>query len=841
MYTLNLNKCTFDLGQAHSDKASYLARWNAPAVVDQLHRDAAGKPLFLLHDGPPYANGDLHLGHFLNKSLKDALLRFKRLEGYFAPFVPGFDCHGLPVELEVEKRGHSKDDPKGFVEACRAYAHGQVAAQTAQFQSFGVAADWEQRYLTMDPEFEVGAAEFMSKLPALRKRLRPVHWCPACASSLAEAEVEHKLKASDSLTVLFPLVGQPNTYLLVWTTTPYTLPANKAVAYHPGSEYVRVSEGDRWLVRLRQPDDALPEPVDLQGLHAVSSYTKAVVPLLPADYVTSAGTGLVHLAPSFGVEDFRVGEAHGLPVEQFVDDTGRFVVPGMEGLTLKQATPHVLAALKDLVYLQETTQHEYPHCWRHKAPVFFKASEEWFLELDEVGQAAGRALDQVQFVPASGKARLQSMLSARTSWCLSRNRLWGTPLVDQADPDDVARLDAMRVEGLSAWHAQGRRRTLDVWADSGMTHELVLQKRFGRKADVYLEGSDQHRGWFQSSLLTAVAVGQEAPYKTVLTHGFVVGPDGTKYSKSSKNYVPLDTLFKTYSPDVLRLWVLQQDFTKELRMSEASLAQANDRYRKLRNTLRFCLQNTMDMSKSQAVRVTHSLHRYMMSELARVTRTVRDAVSRYDFAGAVTALVLFSEQVSGEYFTAVKDTLYCDHPDAPRRREAQTVLLELLGQLVRLLMPVLPFTSEETYALAQDRLEDVAPVAALLTFGPTAQEAGALTEAFSELRGLKQQVNQYVEAHRQEGLKGAERLVLNLAVSENVAALVSAREAEDYFGSASVRFSSHSEDRVVKVELTSYTACPRCRRHTRHAMALTAVCHRCDEVEAALAGTESAQ
>lgn len=835
MYSLNLFKSSFELAQVHSDKSSYLALWGTPATVDALHRSPGGRPTFLLHDGPPYANGALHLGHFVNKTLKDALVKFKRLDGYFAPYVPGFDCHGLPVELEVEKLGHSKADTRDFVESCRAYAEGQVASQTAEFRTFGVAADWERPYLTLDPEFEAGASRLFSALPSVVKRLRPVHWCPDCASSLAEAEVEYEERTSDSLVVLFALEGRENTFLQVWTTTPYTLPANKAVAFNPALDYAAIEEGGRTLVRAQPPGEAMTGvAVDLHGLRARSPYTGDLVPVLAADYVTSSGTGLVHLAPAFGMDDFRVGEAHGLGVEHYVDEGGRFLHGDMAGMTLREGADHVLERVGDLVHSRTTLQHEYPHCWRHKRPVFFKASEEWFLELAEVGPRALAALKDVQFVPETARERLGSMLRSRTSWCLSRNRLWGTPLADPGNAVDAALLERVTEEGVEAWQADGPRRTLDVWFDSGVTHELVMRKRFGRTADVYLEGSDQHRGWFQSSLLTAVAAGGPAPYKALLTHSFVVDEHGRKYSKSSKNYLAMDEMFKRYSPDVLRLWTLQQDFAKELKLSPQSLERTVERYRKLRNTLRFCLQNLVDFEFKARAELTHSMHRLQLVKLQELVATVQAAAGRYDFAGATAALMQYADAVSSDYFTAVKDALYCDAANSARRREAQFVLGRVVDTLMRLLVPVLPFTAEEVFQLVREPMGCAEASALLLTLEglqmPKVERAVELRAAYEQLSAVKHRVHQHVEAGLTNGLKSAAQLELEVTLpcSEELF-LVMPDEMRDFFGVARVGVAAGTSV-GVRVRRTSRGLCPRCRRHDRPSL-FSALCRRCEEVE----------
>lgn len=825
MYHLNLFKSAFELNPKHSLKESYLGLWADPRVVSALHRDAQGRPLFLLHDGPPYANGNLHLGHFVNKSLKDALLKYQRLSGYFAPFVPGFDCHGLPVELEVEKTGVSKDDPAKFVSACEDYAKNQVSLQEAEFQSFGVHADWENKYLTLEHSFEHEAAQLFSSLPQRVKRLRPVHWCPRCGSSLAEAEVEYKeLKSENSVVVLFQVEGESNCFLKVWTTTPYTLPANKAVAFAPAAEYVKEEGSDgRFFVRARQASDPSDLPsVALTGYRVVSPFSGQVVPVVPADYVTSAGTGLVHLAPSFGVDDFRAGEAYGLAVEAYVDSQGKFLHGELQGLSLAQAGEVVLGRLGPLLFSRAPLVHEYPHCWRHKTPLFFKASEEWFLDLSDTGVQAQAALGSVEFVPPAGRERLASMLKTRTSWCVSRNRLWGTPLVDPSNAEDVALASRVASEGLAAWHSKGARRTLDVWFDSGVTHELVMAKRFGRSADVYLEGSDQHRGWFQSSLLTAVAAGKAAPFKAVLTHGFVVDELGKKYSKSNKNYKSMAELFALHSPDVLRLWALSQDFTKDLKLSKESLDRTVERFRKLRNTLRFCLQNTADWVPGPSVELTHVLHRAQVALLRELMDQTRAAANAYDFARCVTLLLQFCEQTSSNYFTAFKDTLYCDASASASRREVQQVLALTLEVLLRLLVPVLPYTAEDVnLQMAGDREAS----AALLTWAslewPANPQGAQASAALEELLPLKQACNQFVEKYREEGgLRSCAELNVRTPLPENV----TAQEAMDLLGVAQVQ-----EGREFWVERTSLPSCPRCREHRP---LFTSLCQRCAEVEA---------
>lgn len=831
MYKLNLFKHDLPLNTTHADKSAYLSRWSSPAVVNGLHRAPGGRPLFLLHDGPPYANGALHLGHAVNKGLKDSLVKFKRLQGYFAPYVPGFDCHGLPVELEVERQGHDRSNAPAFLQACRHYAQSQVALQTTQFRELGVAADWEHPYLTMDPAFEAGAADLFLQMPGRVKRLRPVHWCPACASSLAEAEVEYRRRQGDSLVLLFPVVGQAGLFLEVWTTTPYTLPANKAVAYNPALRYVVVQQGHQRRVRLRQEsDDAQLPDFELSGLTVLSPYTQRRVPVLPADFVSRAGTGLVHMAPAFGTDDFRVCEQYGLPVEQYLDEAGRFVWPGLQGMDLAQARDHVLQQVEPLVVSLETLEHDYPHCWRHKTPVFFRASEEWFLELDGLRGPARQALESVRFVPDSGRERLSSMLDGRSAWCVSRRRLWGTPLVDPEQPQDLRLAARVPQEGVQAWQSEGLRPTLDVWFDSGVTHQQVLRQRYGRAADVYLEGADQHRGWFQSSLLTSVALHGEAPYREVVTHGFVVDGQGEKFSKSSKNYQPLERLLQALSPDVLRLWTLQQDYTRELRFSPESLALARERLRKLRNTLRFCLQNLQD-ADAHPVALEHDLDRVQVVLLRRLRDEVCAAANRHDYPAAVTALLRHAEHVSGDYFPAVKDALYCNAPQAPRRRQVQAVLYLTARLLVRLLTPVMAFSCEEVFQYLRRAALETGESVLLATLDevalPEREDDADLLADYDAVLALKRDLHRWVEQHRDAGLKAAAQVEMHLARE----AMPRHSGLLEVLGLAQWQQAGGQGQPAVQWHRTTLPACPCCRRHQPTAGGLEGLCQRCTEVQ----------
>lgn len=859
-YKLNMNKVEYGLGEKHLDKSKYNDLWNSEGVVKKLHVDnEKNAKMFVLHDGPPYANGNLHLGHFTNKVLKDAVVKGKRLNGYFAPYLPGFDCHGLPVELEVEKQFKlNKENPLEFVEKCKTYALSQVKLQTQEFKEFGVSGLWNNPYLTLNASFEAGAMRTMLNFMEnglMYQKLRPVHWCSQCQSSLAENEVEYKSKKSDSLTVKFKVVGEENTYLLVWTTTPYTLPANKAVAYHPDYHYAKV-----WNEQMQEYHVFLSEDVEkryeLKNKYVVSPYTQKEVPLVEASYVERDGTGLVHLAPAFGTDDFFVGEKYQLEMEAYLDESGKYLsnFEVLSGKNLKEASQYVLDKLKEmnLVFQHSELEHEYPHCWRHKTPLFFRTSLEWFMDLSQFKKNSLKALSDVQFYPSFGSERMKNMLKDRASWCMSRNRLWGTPVPALFNQDGTLYqqnqklmlevLKGVEKEGLTYWlnyvPPKGlvkSTQTLDVWFDSGVTHELVVKPNFGQQADLYLEGTDQHRGWFQSSLLTSVALNGKAPYKEVLTHGFVVDEKGKKLSKSSKNYVTLDKLFAEYSPDVLRLWVLSQDFYKELKFSKVNLLQATEKYKKLRNTLRFCLQNLLDFdweTQKNYQELHYSYNRYELNQLSKTKEKVLKAMNQYDFNSALVYLYSFAEETSAFYFDSLKDTLYCDDKNSEKRKEAQFVLSVLFETMLVLLQPFMPYSVEEAYQKLKFSNKESS---LLLDFQNVQQYLHKQEDDeelfYQELFVWKNQLNKLVEKNREKTphLKSSQQydVLLSLSDKKYNIFLNYKKELKRLLDCAKVELVKG--DSELKLQETSYQKCDRCWEY--HENLEVGLCSRCFEVE----------
>jgi isoleucyl-tRNA synthetase len=753
-----------------------LARWQAMGLWQKMREASKERRKFILHDGPPYANGNLHIGTALNKILKDVINRTRQMAGFDADYIPGWDCHGLPIEWKIEeeyrKSGRDKDAVPilDFRAECRAYAQHWMGVQEAEFVRLGVEGDFAHRYATMDFAAEAAIVAEIGKFlanGALYRGLRPVMWSPVEKTALAEAEIEYHDHKSNAIFVRFPLRDAPGDLagaaVVIWTTTPWTMPGNRAIAYGPEIDYalLRVDEvapdsfqrsGDHQLVAL----SLVPEFCQLTGItqHHLQRLIKGAelgglmaahplreggytydVPLLPADFVTTEqGTGFVHIAPGHGDDDFVLGRQHNLEVPDTVGPDGTFNawVPLFAGLHVYKAADRVCEKLHKagaLLARQEFV-HSYPHSWRSKAPLIFRATPQWFIRMDGEGRIREKALAAIaetHFVPEQGRNRIGSMVAARPDWCISRQRAWGVPIavfVHRAsgeplrDPEVMQRIvAAFAQEGADAWYASPPERFLgknydptayeqvkdivDVWFESGSTHAFVLEARhLPWPADLYLEGSDQHRGWFHSSLLEAVGTRGRAPFKAVLTHGFVLDEQGRKMSKSLGNVVAPQEVMKEYGADILRLWVMMSDTTEDLRIGKEILKQQAELYRRLRNTLRWLL-GCLD-GFAEAERVEHQdmpeLERWVLHRLTELDARIRRAVETYDWAGIYPELHNFcANDLSAFYFDIRKDALYCDRPDSPRRRAARTVLDHLHRALCTWLAPVLCFTAEEAW------------------------------------------------------------------------------------------------------------------------------------------------
>ncbi|MCL4780840.1 MAG: isoleucine--tRNA ligase [Gammaproteobacteria bacterium] len=771
--TLNLPQTGFAMkADLAGREPQMLEDWASRDIYAQIRKAAAGRPRFLLLDGPPYANGDIHIGHAVNKILKDIIVKSKTLSGFDAPYIPGWDCHGLPIELQVEKKFGKVGEklaPGEFRKACRDYALSQVDSQRRDFRRLGVLGDWERPYLTLDRRFEAEQIRGFARIVAnghLHRGYKPVHWCLDCRSALAEAEVEYMDKGSTAIDVGFAVLdsgelhrragldGSAPVMVPIWTTTAWTLPANQAVALGAGIEY-RLVEADlgngtvRLVLAAELAEAALVRygaksatvlasfsGQVLEGLMLRHPFYAREVPVILADYVTlDAGTGAVHTAPGHGQDDYQSGLRYKLPLDNPVDGRGIYV-PGtalLAGLHIKAAEEQILALLREAGRLlaAQKFQHSYPHCWRHKTPLIFRATPQWFVSLDQNGlrESSLAAIRSVQWIPDWGQQRIENMIVGRPDWCISRQRTWGVPVPlfihrdsGELHPDTLSLLEevARRIEaqGIDAWFdldpaellgaAAGDydrvTDTMDVWMDSGMVHHCVARSHaeVGFPADLYLEGSDQHRGWFQSSLLTAVAMEGRAPYRQVLTHGFTVDDKGRKMSKSLGNVVAPQPVVNALGADVLRLWVASTDYRGEMNVSQEILKRMADSYRRMRNTARFLLGNLhgFDPAVDQVpVAELVALDRWAIGRATELQREITAAYEAYEFHRVYQQLHNFCVVDLGAfYLDVIKDRLYTTGRKSLARRSAQTAMYRIIEAMVRWLAPVLSFTAEEIWA-----------------------------------------------------------------------------------------------------------------------------------------------
>jgi isoleucyl-tRNA synthetase len=837
--TLNLPKTSFPM-KANLPKLEpeMLKQWEEMDIYGRLRQVSARRPLWILHDGPPYANNRIHMGTALNKILKDFVVKSRSMLGHNAVYVPGWDCHGLPIEHEVDKElgldAASLDvrramDPMEKIRRCREHARKFIDIQREEFKRLGVFGDWKHPYVTMEPAYQAVIAREFGRCVGrgiVYKGLKPVHWCMHCKTALAQAEVEYGDQTTPSVYVKFPIksaspalqrvLGVKRASLVIWTTTPWTLPANLAIAVHPGETYTTAEMDGETLVVARPLAEAF---AGLPGVRGRAALTAAAVPgsalegtvarhpwidrdvpVLAADFVAmDTGTGLVHIAPGHGEEDYELGRKAGLKIYNPVDDDGRFVpeTAHFAGLTVWEANPKIIAHLKQVGALvaEVSISHEYPHCWRCKNATLFRATEQWFISMDKTGLRQ-RALDAIQkeiaWIPAWGRERIFNMVTHRPDWTISRQRVWGVPIVAfYCSGCEALLLEERLVEHVAAimrdgrgadeWHARAakdllppgtrcpacggaefRKETdiLDVWFDSGCSHAAVLETRPELRwpAEMYLEGSDQHRGWFHSSLLEAIGTRGRAPYRSCLTHGFVVDGEGRKMSKSQGNFITQEELIPKYGAEVLRLWVASEDYSEDIRLSEEILNRLSDAYRRIRNTFRFLLGTLADFDPERD-RVSYDqmdeIDRWALLRLGELIARVRRAYDEYQFHVVFhTAHNFCAVDLSALYLDIIKDRLYVSAPDDPKRRAAQTVCFEVLTALARLLAPILTFTADEvwSYIPGRGKPESVH----LVTFPEERGEwinerLGGEWERLLEVRG---EVSRALEAARKQGLIG---------------------------------------------------------------------------------------
>jgi len=798
--TLNLPHTDFPMkADLIAREPERLKKWEAAKLYEKIQAAREGKEKFVLHDGPPFANGDVHIGTALNKILKDIIIKYLTLRGKSAPYVPGWDCHGLPIEFkvsqEMRKAGDTTADAATIRKACEAYARKYIDLQRTQFKRLGVLGDWENPYLTLNKEYEADELRLFADIVAkgfVYRGKKPVYWSIPCRTALAEAEVEYHDHVSQSVFVKFPVVGQPNTFIVIWTTTPWTLPANLAVAYNEKLQYVTVKVGEENYILFRGLLPAVAEkcgwanytetPVsieDFKKLEYQHPFSNRTGKLFAADFVTSdTGTGFVHIAPGHGLDDYNLGRQNGLPIYSPVDDDGKLAYSNelpveqqmpadMVGKSIlekhdksdaNEAVLHELRVRHALLH-QENYHHSYPYCWRSKTPIIFRAMDQWFIRIDAVTvyalpplkgetfrELALAEIDRVKWIPDWGVNRIRGAVQSRPDWCISRQRSWGVPLPAFYDADGGAILDKdviknvadlIQKEGSNIWFEKSATElwslvkpkdwkgadaaaksndTLDVWIDSGSSSRAVLkqrkelqhEKKTGDEvwqADVYLEGSDQHRGWFQSSLLLSLAGNGAAPFKTVLTHGFMVDADREKISKSKQGAYEkpqtAEAYVKKYGADVVRLWVASQDYRSDIVVSEERINKVGETYRGIRNALRYQLSNLYDFDPAK-----HSvpdekltgLDRWILGEFAKLEAEALAAYDQYEFHVVYQKLSQFiAVELSSVYHDVIKDRLYTDAANSPRRRSTQTALHRLVTGLCQMLAPILAFTADEAW------------------------------------------------------------------------------------------------------------------------------------------------
>ena len=775
--TLNLPSTKFPMkANLPQREPDILKFWDTINLYKKIRDKHAESDNYILHDGPPYANGDIHIGHAVNKVLKDIVTKSKTFSGFNAPFIPGWDCHGLPIELMVEKKyGKSKfkDNKNAFRKACREYASKQINKQKIDFIRLGVVADWENPYTSMDKDFESSVVKSFSSILKnnhIYHGSKPVHWCIESESALAEAEVEYKDLVSDAVDILFKISDQNkfkkifsledlkgDIYCCIWTTTPWTLPANQAIAIGSNIDYVLVKIKDKYVIIAEDLVDnffekALDEiaPKDfikkftgdsLLGFQSEHPFYNKVVPIITAAHVTTEnGTGLVHIAPGHGQDDYIAGLENNLEVFNPVNDKGIFIesLELFGGLHVRKANDPIIKCLvdNDKILHHEKYNHSYPHCWRFKTPLIFRATPQWFVSMDQgsLRKKIDDNLDKVNWVPGWGYDRIKNMIKNRPDWCISRQRFWGVPIplfvnketnelhIDTSKIlDKVA--DIISRENIEGWFDFDKSKlidnpdeyymvtdTLDVWFDSGVSHIAVMKQRgLGDTADLYLEGSDQHRGWFQSSLITGMAIMDKPPYKNVLTHGFVVDANGQKMSKSQGNVIAPQSIIKSKGSDILRLWVATTDYTKEMHISEEILKRASEGYRRIRNTIKFLLSNISDYSNknNKTPDELTLVDRWILNQAQILQISVRRNYDEFKFHQIVQDIQNFcTVQLGGYYLDIIKDRLYTSKVDGGPRRASQYVCYNILKMMNIWIAPILSFTAEEVYQQIDDRKYD---------------------------------------------------------------------------------------------------------------------------------------
>jgi isoleucyl-tRNA synthetase len=877
--TLNLPQTDFQMkANLTQREPDVLKFWEDKKIYEKIQEKNKGKKTYLLHDGPPYANGNIHMGHALNKVLKDIIVKFKSMQGFYSPYVPGWDCHGLPIELQVDKNLGQKKDTIGILEKrklCKEYAEKFVGIQRDEFKRLGVFGDWMSPYLTMTHGYEGSIVrEFLEFVREgyVYKGRKPVHWCPSCVTALAEAEVEYNDKESPSVFVKFqidekniekylpPLKGK-KVFVVIWTTTPWTLPANLAIAFHPEFDYAAVEkDGEVYIVAEGRLEALKQTPAfdgkiifkttgaKLEGMSVLHPFAGRESKAILADFVSlEDGTGVVHIAPGHGQEDYEVGLKYNLDVYSPVDDKGHFtkqVGAELEGQFVFKANALVIEILKrnNALIKEEKVKHSYPHCWRCKKPVIFRATEQWFISVEhnDLRKKCIDEIEKVNWIPRWGRDRIYGMVSNRPDWCVSRQRAWGVPIAlikckdcdDFVKDDDVLDKVAKLVEenGADIWFAKNTEDILpsgykckkcggksfekemdilDVWFDSGVSHAAVMEKdsRLSWPADMYLEGSDQHRGWFQSSLLASVGTRGKAPYRTVLTHGFVVDKDNKKMSKSVGNVIAPQEIIKVNGAEILRLWVSAEDYRDDIRISKEIIARMTEAYRKIRNTARFLLGNLNDFDGKDYSKNLLEVDKWAMSRLQTLISKITSAYENFDFHEVYHLLYNFCVvDMSSFYLHILKDRLYTFKTDSNDRRACQWVLSNILITMTQLMAPVISFTAEELWGFIKGNKEE----SVFLSKFPEPDKKfldAALEEKWARLISIRDEVNKAIEIKRQNKFLG-DSLEAKVALYLNDSDYILMNEYKDFMptlfvvSSAEINKSlGETDDDIYKSEL----------------------------------------
>lgn len=914
--TVNMPDTLFPMrGDLAKREPLWVQQWQEKKIYQRIRKAAAGRPKYILHDGPPYANGDIHIGHAVNKILKDIVVKTRGLAGFDAPYVPGWDCHGMPIEIQIEKE-YGKNLPTAEVQSkARSYAREQVARQKKDFIRLGVLGEWDNPYLTMNFSNEANELRALGKLLEkgyVYRGLKPVNWCFDCGSALAEAEVEYQDKRdpevyvgfefaeAEKIAAAFGLDKLPSEkgHIVIWTTTPWTIPSNQALNVHPDYDYALI-ETEKGLFIFADERAMLaaqdnPSKTWLQGLLDVENWKKLGTakgqalenirfrhplydvhegyrrysPVYAEEYVTlDTGTGVVHSAPAYGVDDFLSCKSHGMKDDEVLNPVmgdGHYAstLPLFGGMTIWDASRVICDTLREAgtLFHLDMMSHSYMHCWRHKTPIVYRATSQWFASMDAIPkntsaslrETALKSVDATTFYPAWGKARLHGMIENRPDWTLSRQRQWGVPMAfflhretGQLHPrtpellEEIAKL--IEKEGIEAWQKitpydllgeeasqyEKNRDTLDVWFDSGITHSTVMRgshaKELGFPADLYLEGSDQHRGWFHSSLLTASMLDGQAPYKTLLTHGFVVDGLGKKMSKSLGNVIAPQKVFETLGADILRLWVASTDYSGELSISDEILKRVTEAYRRIRNTLRFLLANTSDFDpKKDAVPIDSLLEidRYAIASMNALQKEIMAHYEEFDFHPVVSKFQTYcSEELGSLYLDILKDRLYTSAEASHARRSAQTALWHITHAILRLIAPILSFTMEEAWAVFASKEEYAASDETLFTqtayILPEIKDAKELLAKFDKLKEIRSEITKQLEEVRMSGAIGSslQAEIEIRASGEKLHLLQSLHEDLKFIfitSKADVIEVSQPEEESITVKPSSYEKCDRC-------------------------------